>query len=133
MTSEEKWDLYMSKMDSIDIKVEEAIKKDKQRVFYVNYSAYKTDKDDNPIDNLNRVAIKGKVILEGLAEKFYGCDRAKNFRSKVLENPTWLDIAVQANRMIKMTKDHHHVFLEGVRKTGKNIDGIRIYEFSMGS
>lgn len=99
---------------------------------YVIYSAYKSDKDGEPIDNLNEIAVKGKVILVGEADDFWGGKKAKDFRSKVLENPTWLIVAIHANATIKKTRDLHHVFLEGMDKKGK--DGkATVYEFCMGS
>lgn len=98
----------------------------------VIYSAYKGDYDD-PINNLDDVAIKGKCILVGYKDEFFGGDKSRDYQSLIAENPTWLDIAVLANDMIEVTNDYHHVFLEGVSNTRKKIDDIPVYEFDMGS
>lgn len=102
---------------------------------YVIYSAYETDAvTGDPINNLNDVAIKGKCILIAEAEAFWGNSDSVDYFSPVLENPTWLEVAVHANSAIIATRDRCHVFLEGVRKTGKlNDDGVPYYKFSMGS
>jgi len=102
---------------------------------HVFYSVYDTDPETgNPINNLNDVAIKGKAILYAKADTFWGDSDGEDFFSPVLENPTWLEIAVYANAMIIATRDFHHIFLEGVHPTGiKNMDNIPFYEFSMGS
>ncbi len=97
----------------------------------VFYSVYDTDPETgDPINNLNEVAIEGKCIMHAKAETSDGMD----FYSPVLENPTWLEIAVFANAMIVSTRDFHHCFLERVYPTGtKNMDDIPYYTFSMGS
>lgn len=98
---------------------------------YVLYSAYKTDEDGLPVNNLHEVAVKGKAIFVGLYDSFWG--KGKDYQSEVMENPTWLDVAVAANKMIQVTGDYHHVFLEDVYKTNYEIDGVPVYYLSMGS
>lgn len=94
----------------------------------VSYSAYG---EEDKIDNLDEVAIEGKVILldEGYAKSQY--------ESEVVENPTWLDLCVLANAMILKTGDHHHIYLENVhlqkKMTAKRTDGVKVYRFCMGS
>ncbi len=88
----------------------------------VSYSAYKSDKNDIPIDNLDEIAVHGKVIFE--------CD---TYQSPVAENPTWLDVCLFAEYMIRETEDYHHVFLEGVHITDRMFDGVPVYGFNMGS
>jgi hypothetical protein len=51
----------------------------------------------------------------------------------VVEDPTWLDVAVLANDMIHTSGDFHHVFLEGINEIGHDADGTQIYQFAMGS
>ncbi len=97
---------------------------------YVAYSAYETQ-DDVPINNLGEVAVQGRCIF---LDEGYG---GKPYQSYIVENPTWLQLCVVANDMIKKTGDKHHIFLEGVRydkrgTDGRN-DGVRVYRFSMGS
>ena len=42
--------------------------------------------------------------------------KGKDYISKLVTNPTWLEIAVLSNDMIKITGNKKHVFLEGVKK-----------------
>jgi hypothetical protein len=88
----------------------------------VSYSAYRSDQNDIPIDNLDEIAICGKCII---VEDIY--------QSPVVENPTWLDLCLLAEYMIRETEDYHHIFLEGVCKSDQEIDGVPVYKFCMGS
>lgn len=97
----------------------------------VIFSAYDTV-DGLPVNNLNEVAIEGKVILQGIAD-CWGDEDSEDYTSEVLENPTWLDVSVRADKMIHMTGDFHHVFLEAVYDSEQTIDGVKVYRFSMGS
>lgn len=96
---------YEDALNKMQDKVDKAIDDACHLNKYVIYSAYDYDEWDNPSDNLNEVPIKGKVVFFNSYE---------TFDSGVYENPTWLDIAVIANRMIIETKDYHHVYLEAV-------------------
>ena len=104
------------------------------------YSAYNTDDNGDPINNLADVAINGKVILTQSHDSFWG--EGKPYQSDVIENPTWLDLAVLANDMIEVAGDYHHIFFENVypcKVAGINtyepkvVDGVQFYELVMGS
>jgi hypothetical protein len=119
------------KKKSMDERIAEAIGEE-PRVIYSAYKDYADDEEDEPIDNLDDVAVKGNVVLIGQADEFWGGKESKDYRSPVLKNPTWLEVAIHANEMIKTTLDEHHVFLEGLsvfKKEGK----VTLYEFDMGS
>jgi len=114
-------------LDAMEEKIARAIK----GKVYVTYSAYEDadDDDDTPIDNLDEVAVPGKVILIGERDEY----RSTDYRSEVLENPTWLQVAVCANDMIKKTRDYHEChFLEYLEEKGTEGD-VTIYKFEMGS
>ncbi len=81
----------------------------------VRYSAYKMDIVGVPINNLDNIAIKGKFKFYQKCDPFFS-EKGKDYISKLVTNPTWLEVAILANDMIKITGDKHHVFLEGVRK-----------------
>ncbi len=102
----------------------------------VSYSAYESV-NEVPQDNLDQVAIKGPCILAAEPNPTWGGESSKSFASPLLENPTWLELAGYANEMIRLTKDHHHVFFEGVdldkKETNKRSDGVKVYQFVMGS
>ena len=136
----------MNVRDGMDDKIEKAILKSGQKKVHIIYSAYKSDKRETPIDNLDKVAVEGKVILIGQRDEFWGGEKSRNYVSEVLDNPTWLDVAVCANAMIRRVRDEHHVFLEGLTKGNYTYNlklkekiskilkpGIKVYEFCMGS
>lgn len=89
--------------------------------------------NDNPIDNLDEIAIHGPVIFFHEGD---GSKKSKDYLSQVFFSPTWLQVAVAANEMIRRTRDTHHTYLEGVDFYKKSIvEGkeVPIYRFSMGS
>ncbi len=127
---------YSLASDAIDDRVAVAIRKYRRENslrpvdrILVDYSAYDSDDNDVPIDNLNDIAIIGKCILVMREDRPY--------QSEVVENPTWLQLAVLANEMIIATRDHHHCFLETVHKIKWRPKGlpedVAVYEFGMGS
>jgi hypothetical protein len=115
--------------DAIEDRIEVVLQAKGQEKI-VLYSSYDEDDEDNPVDNLDEVAAKGKVIFVCKYDGFWG--EGKDYRSEVLKNPTWMQVALCANEMIKTTGDQHHVFLEGIQKI-KEEDGVSIYKFLMGS
>lgn len=120
--------------DIMESKIRSAILASGQKESFVDYSVYDTDEDDNPIDNLDEIAFQGIGVLVGFADDFWGGKDAVDFTSEVLDSPTWLQVCVEANRMIQKTNDYHHVFLEGLSKRkNKRKDGVTEYEFDMGS
>jgi len=127
--NDKNWDEKFGKrMEVIHSKVQEALGTDEERFVY--YSAYNT-RNDLPINNLNRIAFKGKGILVAKNDSFWG--DGEDYESDLIEDPTWLQIAVLSNAMIKRTGDYHHSFLEGICRTKKTKNGITVFEFAMGS
>lgn len=98
---------------------------------YISYSAYRTDKKGIPIDNLDEIAVRGRVRFHQKYEPFWdrhdGGGNGQDYMSPYIKNPTWLDVAKFANEMIKVTGDQSHVFLEGI--SGKK----PLFSFEMGS
>ena len=123
---------YDLKMDQIEKRVQEAVEKSGQKKCRVQYSAYESDDNGDPIDNLDQIAATGKVVLVREANDFFGGEDSEDYKSEVLENPTWLQVCVRANKMMKVVRDRHHVYLEGLTKE-KEEDGVLIYRFIMGS
>jgi hypothetical protein len=87
------------------------------------------DPDDLPLD---LVAVSGRVVLTVPRSVAFGGPRSRDYRSEVLVDPTWLQVAVCANASVVMTRDQHHVYLEGVEETGQD-QGVALYEIIMGS
>ena len=114
--------------DEQEKKVEDACKEAGLKPpFTVFYSAYVNE----PGDNLDKLAVRGKAIFVEGHDPFWG--EGSPYFGEVLENPTWLDMCVEAERMIRTTGDVHHQFLEGVHPTGDERDGVPLYAFIMGS
>jgi hypothetical protein len=127
----QQWVDYCEGSDKIDSRVATAIEESGQEQVLI-YSASDSDERDVPIDNLDQVAVEGKVVFKQEHDPYWG--EGKNYESPILENPTWLELTVHANRMMTTTNDLHHVFLEGVEFTGKVQDGsVAVYQFSTGS
>lgn len=102
----------------------------------VIFSAYDEDEDENPINNLDAVALKGAVRLVGFTDEFWGGKRSADYRSEIMTDPTWLHCCVAADAMIRVTRDRHHAFLEGFDKlpeAKQTEPGVTLYEFVMGS
>lgn len=102
----------------------------------VSFSAYA----DEWYDNLDEVAVKGRIQIRTKHEDFFGgmaMEVRKDYESEILTDPTWLDLCLCANDMINCTGDNHHIFLEAVHKTGSfTLDDksfVLLYDFSMGS
>jgi hypothetical protein len=93
----------------------------------VQFSAYSEDKNGLPVNNLNEIALKGKVIVIQKYDPFWG--KGKDYTSKIVTNPTWRDLSIIANEMIHITGDKHHIYLEGfeIIKTEKGIKHIELY------
>ncbi len=106
----------------------------------VLYSVYPTEGKNAYTNNLDEVAVEGRIKIETKHDNFFGgmaSESRRDYESEILENPIWLDICLCANDMINITGDSHHVFLEGLNKTGSfTLDDksfILLYDFSMGS
>ena len=121
-------DEYSKRIGAIHAKIEEALGDDERIVYY---SAYRSDSKDLPINNLNRVAVKGKVVFVAEHNDFWG--EGESYESEVVENPTWLQVAVLANAMMKTTGDLHHSFLEGIYRKKVRDDGVTVCRIATGS
>ena len=93
---------YQEMMTEMDDMIDKALGETER---YVLYSAYETDEFDRPINNLEKTPVKGKI-------KFISEDY--EWESEVYDSPTWLDIAVIANKMIIGTQDYNNKYLEDI-------------------
>lgn len=98
----------------------------------VIYSAYETDADEIPIDNLDEVPICGAVRIRAKADPYWGGGRGRDYESSILESPTWLDLCAYANDQIRVTRDRTHRYLELIEVVGRE-GGVQIARFFMGS
>lgn len=59
-----------------------------------------------------------EVAVEGTVEFIYhGWSSDRECRSQPVTNPTWGDVLRLFENAIRRTRDHHHVFLEGIAET----------------
>lgn len=77
---------------------------------HVKYNAYKRDSDTGLlVNNLFNIAYHGEVRVVGKNGRFF---------SKLLVNPTWLQLAKVANLWIIRTGKHHRCYFESYRNVG---------------
>jgi len=107
---------------------------------HVSFSAWPVDGKNAYTNNLDEVAVEDRIKIVTKHQSFFGGmapENRKDYESNIMKNPTWLDLCLCANDMINCTGDNHHIFLEGVHKTGSfTLDDksfILLYDFSMGS
>ncbi len=77
------------------------------------------------MDNLDEVAVTGIVQVE---DEICG-----TYVGDPIENPTWLQLAVEANKMAVASGDDHHIFFEGFEIMRTNEEGIQMLSLDMGS
>lgn len=96
----------------------------------VVYDAFPFDDAGRPIDNLDDIAVPGRCRFQQKHDPAWGSGR--DYRSEVVDDPTWLQVVVLAEAMIRTTGDRAHCFLERVGVVGIR-NGVQIVEFEMGS
>src|SRR5689334_14030012 len=100
-----KKDPWAEAMDKMNRAVAAACRAAGMMEVHVDYSAYSLDGGTGvPINNLSDVAAEGKVRMIAVADEYWGGKDSQEYRSEVLESPTWLAVAVEANRSIPVTK-----------------------------
>jgi len=112
--------------EAIQARVKEAIGSD----CIVQFSAYPIDSQEMPIDNLDEQAVSGSVQFVQNHDPFWG--QGKDFTSATVINPTWMEVATIANKMITITGDKQHCYLEGFMRL-RTERGLDILELDMGS
>jgi hypothetical protein len=68
------------------------------------------------------VAFHDRVRVVGHADDFFGGDESRDYRSKILVNPTWRALLGCLQSQMKRTRDYHHCFLEGARSVRREVD-----------
>lgn len=128
--SREKAAAYRVASEAIDARVEKYISEKSSLPTVMTYSAAPYQKDGSPRDNLDEVAVMQPfVIFQAFAD-----DDRRDFKSEILKYPTWLEVCLQFNNALHVTRDFHHCFLEGIKDTGEySSAGIPIYSFLTGS
>lgn len=68
----------------------------------------------------NITAFQGLCQVRADRDTFFGGEQSRDFRSKILLNPTWRQLFAIAKQQQKATNDFHHDFFEGYVDTGKD-------------
>ncbi len=134
-------DLYGQASNAIQDRVDQAIEDRTGFESHIVYSAFETNALGYPIDNLDEVAFEGTFIIAAEYDEFWdrtaeGKEKGKLYINKEpMTNPTWLDLAVEADKAVKTTHDDHHIFFEGAHKA-QNKDKplpFKVLQLSFGS
>lgn len=123
--------ILMEKHHSINQKINKAIKASGSRKSIVIYRAYIEDTQQMPIDNLDQVAVQGKVRFASSASVYGRQLTEKDYLSKIVVNPTWLQVAIFANEMLEKTNQRERICLEDVVVVRQDY-GVKKAVFSMG-
>ena len=120
-------------MDAVDARIDKAYadKYGSGALCGITYSAYPTDEDGVPIDNLDEVAVEGPAIFVNANKLGWG--NGSPYKSAIIENATWLELTLVASEMMKITGDDHHSFFEGIHCLTSDKDEVPQYDFIMGS
>jgi hypothetical protein len=92
----------------------------------VVFDAFPLGSDGLPVDNLDRRAFDGPCRVEASTDELAG------YRSRVLDRPTWLEIATVAEQVLKATDERNQIFLEGLTPVRVD-DGVTVLELQFGS
>lgn len=76
--------------------------------------------------------VTGPVVFVAGGDEFWGGEGAKNYRSKVIESPTYRSLMGAARSSQAKTRDYHHSFIEGTYFKGyEEIDGRQVMILQM--
>lgn len=82
-------------------------------------------------------AIERLVRVVASGDEFFGGEESRDFRSPIIQSPTWGQLNGVAGRQMRRTGDTHHRYLEGFYLAGTEVDKqgrtIQLLELSMGS
>ena len=88
----------------------------------------------------NIVAYRGLCQVRADRDEFFGGKDSRDYRSKVLLNPTWRQLFALAKKQQETTRDMQHDFFEGYHDTGKddfnahpNHLPVRVIRLALGS
>lgn len=91
-------------------------------------SQIRLDKHDIAYVKQSAVAFQGACRVEAAADDFFGGERSKSCRSRVMVDPTWRQLFGAAKTAAKHTNDRHHCFFEGasVARIDTEPDGTKV-------
>lgn len=100
----------------------------------LRYSIFKDDeKEKYSIDNWPIIHNDfNEVIKEGKIRFIYDCYGEGIFKSEIIINPTYKNLIIWSEKLIRLSGDHHHIFLEECRLDKIVVEnGENIYYYSL--
>ena len=85
---------------------------------------------EGPVSQLDENAHRGMAMI--VIDDGWG-DNGPVYSSSAILNPTNWDMFRMFCQALEKSKDHHHVFLEGVQYQHTDADGVAIYRALTGS
>jgi len=80
------------------------------------------EKDGCKYTKQNVVAFHDRVRVVGPRDPMWGGDESREYRSRIMVNPTWRQLLRCLSSQMKKTKDFHHQFLEGAHIVRREVD-----------
>jgi hypothetical protein len=68
------------------------------------------------------VAFRDRVRVVGPRDEFWGGELSKEYRSRIMVNPTWGQLLRCLTSQMKKTRDFHHCFLEDASIVRREVD-----------
>ncbi len=107
-----------------------------QQEYYIStkydseYASYCIYTGNDTLQNPDEIAINGScIVYEDQNDDW----NSSGYIGDVLENPSYGDILLEADNVLKITGDNHHVFLEGFNIVSYTDSGMAIINLCMGS
>lgn len=104
----------------------------------VEFGVFIEDEYGLPKEILDDVAVTGRVYFVGEYDPDFVGDQnfvGHDYKSQIVEDPTWLTVALFANQMMQTTGNHDHYFLGDIAEASMETDdpNVKCYEFVMES
>lgn len=114
--------------DKVALRVKSALGGDVRMQFsYFGTVEFKGEdgaKDWLVTDHSDEIAFHGPVKFQSFS--------SGGLQTTVYTNPTWTDVAIAAETLIRSTGDYHHVFVEGITPRGK-VGNVTVANIFLGS
>lgn len=99
----------------------------------IDYGVEYALQTDRAYDHETKKPLTGAFRVIASRDEFWGGHNSRDYRGKVLVDPTWRQLKSEARKAALATRDFHHVFLEAAHRTGRIENGVEDLTLSMGS
>ena len=80
--------------------------------------------DDWIVEWSTEPVLRGHYRVKARLDRFWSSEGGSEYIGPELVDPTWDDLMVEAEKMIRATKDYHHCFLEGVDVASSDLEAL---------